>query len=207
LNLSQSNLIIRQLGIMPYQKVWQDMQSLTANRTELTADEIWFVQHPAIFTLGKNSKPEHLLNPRDIPTLQIDRGGQVTYHGPGQLIAYLMIDLKRLKIGVRELVTRIENSLVIFLATYNVKAFTKKDAPGVYTEQGKIAALGLRIRKSCSYHGLSLNVKMQLEPFSRINPCGYKDLSIVQLADFYPQIILSECIENLQQALIEEIYK
>ena len=192
---------------MPYQKVWQDMQSLTANRTELTADEIWFVQHPAIFTLGKNSKPEHLLNPRDIPTLQIDRGGQVTYHGPGQLIAYLMIDLKRLKIGVRELVTRIENSLVIFLATYNVKAFTKKDAPGVYTEQGKIAALGLRIRKSCSYHGLSLNVKMQLEPFSRINPCGYKDLSIVQLADFYPQIILSECIENLQQALIEEIYK
>jgi lipoyl(octanoyl) transferase len=192
---------------MPYQKVWQDMQFLTTNRTELTADEIWFVQHPAIFTLGRNSKPEHLLSPRDIPTLQIDRGGQVTYHGPGQLIAYLMIDLKRLKIGVRELVTRIENSLVNFLATYNVKAFAKKEAPGVYTEQGKIAALGLRIRKSCSYHGLSLNVKMQLEPFSRINPCGYKDLSIVQLADFYPQIILSECIESLQQALIDEIYK
>jgi lipoyl(octanoyl) transferase len=183
------------------------MQSFTDSRDQFTEDEIWFLQHPAIFTLGKNSKTEHLLNPGNIPVLAIDRGGQVTYHGPGQIIAYLMIDLKRLGIGVRELVTRIENALINLLTSYQINSFSKKEAPGVYTEHGKIAALGLRIRKSCSFHGLSLNIKMQLEPYTRINPCGYKDLSIVQLADYYPQITLPHSIFQLEHYLIQEIYK
>ncbi|MFK5984135.1 MAG: lipoyl(octanoyl) transferase LipB [Pseudomonadota bacterium] len=202
-----SNYHIHYLGIQPYHLIWDKMKSFTENRTSTTADEIWLLQHPAIFTLGRNCKAEHLLNPGDITTVSIDRGGQVTYHGPGQLIAYTMIDLKRLGIGVRELVSRIENVLIAFLSYYQINAFAKKQAPGVYTERGKIAALGLRISKSCSFHGLSLNVCMQLEPFTRINPCGYKDLNIVQLVDYQPQIILPEVIYQLKQSLINEIYQ
>lgn len=183
------------------------MRAFTDSRDQSTIDEIWFLQHPAIFTLGRNSKPEHLLKPGNIPVIAIDRGGQVTYHGPGQLIAYLMVDLKRLGMGVRELVTRIENALVKLLAHYHIPGFSKREAPGVYTEQGKIAALGLRIRKGCSFHGLSLNVKMDLEPYSGINPCGFKGLAIIQLADYHPQITIPHCSDQLRQKLIQEIYK
>jgi len=183
------------------------MQFFTDNRDHLTEDEIWLLQHPSIYTLGRNSKAEHLLDPGNIQVIAIDRGGQVTYHGPGQLIAYLMIDIKRLEIGVRELVTRIENALIHLLANYDIDSYAKKDAPGVYTQQGKIAALGLRIRKGCSFHGLSLNVKMHLQPFTGINPCGYKDLNIVQLADYYKNITLTECTAKLEQSLIQEIYQ
>lgn len=182
------------------------MQVFTANRTSATVDEIWILQHPAIFTLGRNCKPEHLLNPGDIQVLPIDRGGQVTYHGPGQLVAYVLVDLKRLNFGVRELVNRLEKALISLLAFYEINSFAKKQAPGVYTNQGKIAALGLRIRKSCSYHGLSLNVNMQLEPFSRINPCGYKNLSIVQLVDYKQQTTVADVTEQLKQNLIKTIY-
>jgi len=200
-------LIVRNLGIQPYQLIWEKMQFFTDNRDHLTEDEIWLLQHPSIYTLGRNSKAEHLLDPGNIQVIAIDRGGQVTYHGPGQLIAYLMIDIKRLEIGVRELVTRIENALIHLLANYDIDSYAKKDAPGVYTQQGKIAALGLRIRKGCSFHGLSLNVKMHLQPFTGINPCGYKDLNIVQLADYYKNITLTECTAKLEQSLIQEIYQ
>ncbi len=183
------------------------MQFYTENRTSSSADEIWLLQHPAIFTLGRNGKPEHLLNTADIPVIQIDRGGQVTYHGPGQLVAYILIDLKRLGIGVRELVSRIEQSVITLLATYHISAFSKTQAPGVYTQDGKIAALGLRIKKSCSYHGLSLNIQMNLEPYSRINPCGYEGLNVVQLADYNPQLSLENVIQQLKETLIKEIYQ
>ena len=200
-------MIVRHLGIQPYQLIWEEMQCFTDTRDLSTEDEIWFLQHPGVYTLGRNSKAEHLLDPGLIPVIAIDRGGQVTYHGPGQIVAYLMIDIKRLEIGVRELVTRIENALVKLLANYKIQSYSKKAAPGVYTQQGKIAALGLRIRKGCSFHGLSLNVKMNLQPFKGINPCGYKDLNIVQLADYYPDITLPECAVNLEQSLIKEIYQ
>jgi len=174
---------IRHLGIRDYLPVWHEMQHFTDRRTAETEDEIWFLQHPPVFTLGQAGKPEHLLDPGDIPVLQVDRGGQVTYHGPGQLIAYLLIDLRRNRLGVRALVTLMEQSVVQLLAGFGINAAARKQAPGVYVEGRKIAALGLRVRRGCSYHGLSLNVSMDLTPFERINPCGYPGLQITQLAD------------------------
>jgi lipoyl(octanoyl) transferase len=175
-------LIVRELGLQPYQRVWQDMQLFTDQRSDTTADELWLLQHQPVFTLGKNGRPEHVLNPADIPVIKSDRGGQVTYHGPGQIIVYTLLDLKRMNIGVRELVTRIENSVISLLEEYGISAAARKDAPGVYVEQRKIAALGLRVRKGCSFHGLALNVDMDLEPFARINPCGYEGLEVTQLS-------------------------
>jgi len=176
-------LIDRELGLQPYEQVWQDMQLFTDQRSETTADELWLLQHPPVYTLGKNGKPEHILNARDIPVIKSDRGGQVTYHGPGQLIVYTLLDLNRMHIGVRELVTRIENSVIKLLEDYDISANARKDAPGVYVDGRKIAALGLRVRKGCSFHGLALNVDMDLEPFKRINPCGYKGLEVTQLSE------------------------
>ena len=176
-------LIVRELGLQPYLPVWQEMQRFTDQRNEATADECWLLQHPPVFTLGKNGKPEHIHDPGSIPVIQSDRGGQITYHGPGQIVVYTLLDLKRMNIGVRELVTCIENSVIGLLQDYAVDAGARKDAPGVYVDGRKIAALGLRVRKGCSFHGLALNVDMDLAPFSHINPCGYQGLEVTQLAE------------------------
>ncbi|WP_439294993.1 lipoyl(octanoyl) transferase LipB [Lonepinella sp. BR2882] len=190
-------LIIRQLGRQDYQDVWHQMQAFTDQRDENTADEIWLVQHNPVFTQGQAGKPEHLLQASNIPVVQSDRGGQITYHGPGQQVMYVLIDIKRHKaegrdLSVRHLVTALEQSVVKTLAYYSVQAYPKADAPGVYVDcQGiekKICSLGLRIRKGCSFHGLALNIKMDLQPFHYINPCGYAGLEMCQLADFIDPI-------------------
>jgi len=178
-----NTLIIRQLGHTDYKEVWQAMQSFTDNRDEQTLDELWLVEHPAVFTQGQAGKDEHLLMPGDIPVVKVDRGGQITYHGPGQQVLYFMINLRRRKIGVRQLVTLIEECIVAALADYNIQANAKADAPGVYVDNKKIASLGLRVRKGCSFHGLALNVNMDLSPFLRINPCGYAGLEMIQTVD------------------------
>lgn len=178
-------LRIRVLGEnADYQTVWQQMQTFTQQRDEATADEIWLVQHSPVFTLGRNGKMEHVLAPGDIPVIPIDRGGQVTYHGPGQLVVYLLLDIRRKNnLGVRELVMHIEQSIIDLLAHYGIQAQGDREAPGVYVDGCKIAALGLRITKGRTYHGLSLNVDMDLEPFQRINPCGYAGLQVTQCRD------------------------
>ncbi len=186
--LPPPTLIIRTLGQQPYQPIWQSMQHFTDQRTADTPDEIWLLEHLPVFTLGRNGNREHILSQTDIPIISVDRGGQVTYHGPGQLIAYLLIDIKRLDMGVRKLVSRIEQSLIDTLAEYNITARSRKEAPGVYIDDAKIAALGLRIKKGCSFHGLSLNLDMDLSPFKLINPCGYKYLEVVQLCDYIEKV-------------------
>lgn len=174
-------------GLCDYRERWQAMSDFTNQRTPETPDQLWLVEHPPVFTQGQAGKPEHLLLPGDIPVVQSDRGGQVTYHGPGQLVAYPLLDLRRLKIGVRDLVTALEQTLVATLADYGIDSAPKPDAPGVYVEGRKIASLGLRVRKGCSFHGLALNVDMDLSPFSRINPCGYQGLAMTQIADLLPE--------------------
>ena len=176
-------LIIRDLGVVDYTETWQRMQQFTDNRDESTVDEIWLLEHPPVFTQGQAGKEEHLLFPGDIPVVKVDRGGQVTYHGPGQLVAYVLLDIKRRKIGVRELVTMIEQVIVSALAAHAVNAYARPDAPGVYVNEAKVASLGLRVRKGCTFHGLALNVAMDLSPFSRINPCGYAGMRMVQSSD------------------------
>lgn len=176
-------LIIRDLGVVDYTETWQRMQQFTDNRDGSTVDEIWLLEHPPVFTQGQAGKEEHLLFPGDIPVVKVDRGGQVTYHGPGQLVAYVLLDIKRRKIGVRELVTLIEQVIVGALATHEVNAYARPDAPGVYVDEAKVASLGLRVRKGCTFHGLALNVAMDLSPFSRINPCGYAGMRMVQSSD------------------------
>lgn len=176
-------VIVRHLGKdLDYQPVWQAMKDFTDRRTPDTPDEIWVLEHTPVFTQGQAGKPEHLLFTGDIPVVQTDRGGQVTYHGPGQLVAYIMADIKRLGIGPRDLVSKIEQSLVDLLAEYGINAYPKSDAPGVYVDESKIASLGLRIRKGFSFHGLALNIDMDLEPFHRINPCGYAGMNMTQMA-------------------------
>ncbi|XVK50236.1 lipoyl(octanoyl) transferase LipB [Jeongeupia wiesaeckerbachi] len=180
--------LVKQLGLADYESTWHAMQAFTDTRTATTPDEVWLLEHPPVFTLGQAGKPEHILQRGDIPIVKIDRGGQVTYHGPGQLVAYTLLDLRRLGFGVRELVRRLENSVVSLLADYDIAAYGKVDAPGVYVKdelgEAKIAALGLRIRNGCCFHGLSFNVNMDLAPFSMINPCGYEGLRVAQLNDF-----------------------
>ena len=174
---------VRELGLLDYLPTWQAMQRFTNGRGPETGDELWLLEHSPVFTQGQAGKAEHLLFPGDIPVVQVDRGGQVTYHGPGQLVGYLLLDVRRLGIGVRELVSRIERSLIGLLASYEVEAYAKPDAPGVYVGEMKIASLGLRIRNGCSFHGLALNVDMDLAPFQRINPCGYAGMVMTQLKD------------------------
>jgi len=173
---------VRSLGLRDYEPLWRAMQRFTDTRTPETADEIWFTEHPPVFTLGLNASPEHLLATGDIPVVQIDRGGQVTYHGPGMLMVYPLIDLKRLGLGVRDLVTALEQSVVDLAAGYGIDARAKPDAPGVYVADTKFASVGLRIRRGASYHGMALNVRVDLEPFLRINPCGYAGLEMTDLA-------------------------
>lgn len=193
------------LGVADYHLTWQRMQDFTDNRQSDTADELWFLQHPSVYTLGKNGKPEHILNAGDIPVVNSDRGGQVTYHGPGQIVVYTLLDLKRLKIGVRDLVTLIEQSIIELLSDYGIASNARRDAPGVYVNDAKIAALGLRVRKGCSFHGLALNVDMEMEPFSRINPCGYQGLAVTQLKEIIRDIEIDEVADNLQQRLLKNI--
>lgn len=174
---------LRQLGVVDYDATFAAMQSFTATRDETSADEIWLCQHPAVFTQGLSGKPEHLLADIGIPVAQVDRGGQITYHGPGQVVAYLMLDLRRRGLKVREFVTRIEQAIIDTLAGYGIAGERNPGAPGVYVAGAKIAALGLRIKRGCSYHGLSLNVDMDLTPYRAINPCGYAGLAVTQLRD------------------------
>ena len=189
---------MRQLGLQDYRPVWQSMTDFTNQRTPETPDELWLVEHPPVFTQGQAGKPEHLLLPGDIPVIQTDRGGQVTYHGPGQLVAYPLLDLRRLKLGVRDLVSAIEQTIVATLAVYGIEAYPKPDAPGVYVAGDKIASLGLRVRRGCSFHGLALNVDMDLEPFQRINPCGYEGLAMTQMRDLLPEPpVLAEVQDQL----------
>jgi len=169
---------IRNLGLTNYEPVWRAMQQFTDARDTDTPDEIWFTEHQPVFTLGVNASREHLLAPGNIPVVQIDRGGQVTYHGPGQLMVYPLIDLRRAKIGVRTLVTALEQSVVDLAAEFSIQAKSRADAPGVYVDGVKLASIGLRIRRGASFHGMALNVDVDLEPFSRINPCGHADLSV-----------------------------
>jgi len=198
-------LVIRDLGLQPYEPTWQRMQQFTNERDESSADEIWVLQHEPVFTQGQAGKEEHLLGTGDIPVVQVDRGGQVTYHGPGQLIIYLLLNLKRKKIGVRDLVTIMEESVVATLQDYQVEAYAKPDAPGVYVNNNKIASLGLRVRRGCSFHGLALNLDMDLEPFLRINPCGYAGMAMTQLASLVDSLDQAEVSERLLSHLINKI--
>lgn len=175
--------VVRALGRQPYVPVWRAMQGFTDMRDADTADELWVVEHDPVFTLGQAGKPEHVLAPGDIPVVQVDRGGQVTYHGPGQLVVYPLLDLPRLGIGVRDYVCRIEQAIIDTLGDWNIEAVRRDGAPGVYVGGAKIAALGIRVRRGRSFHGLAFNLAMDLEPFQRINPCGYADLQVVSLAD------------------------
>lgn len=176
------DLIVRDLGLVSYQQTFQQMRDFTDSRNEQTADELWVLQHHPVFTQGQAGKAEHILNPGSVPIVQSDRGGQVTYHGPGQLVCYLLFDIKRKHLSIRDLVDGIENSLIRMLAEFSIKASAKSKAPGVYVQGKKIAALGLRVKKGRSYHGLALNISMDLEPFTRINPCGYAGLQVTDLA-------------------------
>ena len=180
---SDGLLVIRYLGLRAYETIWQAMRDFTDARDPETPDELWLLQHPAIYTLGQAGRWEHLLDAGGIPALKVDRGGQVTYHGPGQLIAYLMLDLKRAGLGVKGLVHLLETVVMELLAAHGITAQLRPDAPGVYVAGAKIASLGLRVRRHCSYHGLALNVDLDLEPFSRINPCGYPGLAVTRLVD------------------------
>ncbi|ASM53426.1 MULTISPECIES: lipoyl(octanoyl) transferase LipB [Pseudoalteromonas] len=178
--MKENTLIVRQLGRQRYLPIWQKMQDFTDTRDDDSADEIWLVEHESVFTQGQAGKDEHLLAPGDIEVIKVDRGGQVTYHGPGQQMMYVLFNLRRLKIGVRELVTWLEECIIESLAEYDIQAYAKADAPGVYVNDSKIASLGLRVRRGCSFHGLALNVNMDLSPFLRINPCGYAGMNMVQ---------------------------
>ena len=192
-----SSIVVRDLGLREYQCVWDEMKAFTDSRTEQTTDELWFVEHPPVFTQGQAGRAEHILAPGDIPVIQVDRGGQVTYHGPGQIVAYPLIDIKRLGMSVRDLVSGIEQAIIGVLQSYDVDAGIMTGAPGVYIDGVKIASLGLRIRKGKSFHGLSFNVDMDLEPFQRINPCGFQGLQVTNLSSLTEAPSLAEVEDRL----------
>lgn len=199
------DIVIQDLGLQDYRPIWQAMRDFTQARDATTADELWLLQHPPVFTQGQAGKPEHLLNPGDIPVVPIDRGGQVTYHGPGQLVLYTLLDLRRRGLGVRDFVHLLEAVVIDCLAEYGVQAQARADAPGVYVGEAKIAALGLRVKQGCCYHGLSFNVRMDLEPFARINPCGFARLPVTQLADLYPAADLQDSGVRLVDSLLKRL--
>ncbi|MEO8991514.1 MAG: lipoyl(octanoyl) transferase LipB [Nitrosospira sp.] len=196
-----SNIKIRYAGMMDYLSTWQEMKDFTGSRTKNTPDEIWLLQHPPVYTQGVAGKPEHLLHNDGILVIRTDRGGQITYHGPGQIVAYLLLDLRRLKLGVRELVRKIESAVVDLLWDYRIGATGRTDAPGVYVDGAKIAALGLKIKNGCCYHGLSLNVDMNLIPFAAINPCGYSGLQVTQTRD----LGITDGMETLRRKLARKL--
>lgn len=196
-------MIVRRPGRVPYEPTWRAMQDFTAQRDAATPDELWLVEHPPVYTLGQAGKAEHLLHVTDIPLVKIDRGGQITYHGPGQVVGYLLLDLHRRGLKVREMVNLIEQALIDCIADYGLDARRKDGAPGVYIDDAKVAALGLRVKNGCSYHGLSLNVDMDLTPFTWINPCGYSGLQTIQLKDFGvtegPEDVATRLLGHLQR--------
>lgn len=196
---------ILDLGRVDYQPTWQAMQQYSLERGADAPDQIWLVEHPPVFTQGQAGKAEHLLSPGNIPVVQVDRGGQVTYHGPGQFVAYVLLDIRRLKSDVRKLVTALEQSVVTLLASYSIAARPRPDAPGVYVGDDKICSLGLRIKRGCSYHGLALNLDMDMEPFQRINPCGYQGLKMIQLADFGQKPPLQEVQQRWVAAFCQQL--
>ncbi|WP_371264979.1 lipoyl(octanoyl) transferase LipB [Alteromonas sp. V450] len=202
---STEGVIVRQLGRQPYAPIFEAMKRFTDERDQQTQDEIWLVEHEAVFTQGQAGKAEHILMPGDIPIVQVDRGGQVTYHGPGQQVIYLMLNIKRRKLGVRHLVTAMEEAVVGLLAKYDVKAYPKPDAPGVYVDEKKVCSLGLRIRNGCSFHGLALNVNMDLSPFQRINPCGYAGMEMIDTARLNGPTTLETAGKELTQLLLEAL--
>ena len=201
------NPVVKRLGRVAYAPTFQAMQDFTAQRTAETPDELWIVEHPPVYTLGQAGKPEHILRDVGIPIVNIDRGGQVTYHGPGQVVIYLLLDLPRRKLKVRELVSAIEQAVIELLGAYGVAAERRTGAPGVYVGEAKVAALGLRIRNGCSYHGVSLNVDMDLSPFAAINPCGYAGLEVVQTRDLNIPLTAHEAGEQLSQHLLQQLDK
>jgi lipoyl(octanoyl) transferase len=192
-------IIVQHLGLADYESTWHNMQAFTASRTPDTVDELWFLQHPPVYTLGRNSKPEHLHDTRDIPVIPVDRGGQVTYHGPGQLVVYTLLDLTRRRLGVQSLVRLLEQTVIDLLADYRVTGHRRDKAPGVYVNGRKIAALGLRVKHGRAFHGLSLNVDMDLEPFTRINPCGFNDLEVTCMTDLGMDISLDAAATRFQE--------
>ena len=201
----KKGVLVRFLGSQDYEHVWQTMQDFTNYRNADTIDEIWVLQHAPVFTQGQAGKAEHMLDQGNIPLVQSDRGGQVTYHGPGQLMVYLMLDLKRLSIGVRSLVSAMEKALIDCLHDYGISANADVKAPGVYVGGSKIASLGLRVRRGCSFHGLALNVDMDLSPFARINPCGYPSLDMVQMIDFSKLIKFDQVAHDMGQKLVDQL--
>ena len=203
--MNENTLIVRQLGRQRYMPIWQKMQDFTDTRDENTPDEIWLVEHESVFTQGQAGKDEHLLAPGDIEVIKVDRGGQVTYHGPGQQMMYVLFNLRRLKIGVRELVTWLEECIIESLAEYGIDAYAKADAPGVYVNDSKIASLGLRVRRGCSFHGLALNVNMDLSPFLRINPCGYAGMNMVQTKELNGPQNLEAAGQGLVKHMIKKL--
>lgn len=200
-----SKVIFRDLGLADYTTVWQRMQAFTDQRQDGQTDEIWFVQHPPVYTLGLNGHAEHLLHTGEIPVVKTDRGGQVTYHGPGQLIVYVLMDLQRRGWGVRKLVSGLEQTVIALLAGYGIDALARPDAPGVYVNGAKIAALGLRVRRGCSYHGLSINIDMDLGPFAGINPCGFAGLDSIQLRDLVPGSTVARVQDALPALLVAQL--
>lgn len=190
---------IQRLGLQAYQPIFDAMKQFTIERNQTTQDELWLLEHPSVYTQGQAGKAEHILEPKNIPIIQSDRGGQVTYHGPGQLVAYVLMDLKRRHMGIRTLVSQLEHVLITVLKDYNIHAVTRCGAPGVYVDEKKIASIGLRVKNGCTYHGIALNVAMELEPFSRINPCGFARLEVTQIEAFMPKIT----VETVQESFIE----
>ncbi|MCX7096572.1 MAG: lipoyl(octanoyl) transferase LipB [Methylococcales bacterium] len=198
-------VITRQLGVQDYAPVWHDMQQFTQNRSAETADELWVVEHHPVYTLGLNGKREHLLNVGNIPVINTDRGGQVTYHAPGQVVVYTLLDIKRLNINIRELVTLLEGAMISTLADYGIMAKARAEAPGVYVQDKKIGSIGLRIKKNCSYHGLSLNNAMDLTPFDGINPCGYQNLKVTQVSALGVNLSSQQLASSITQAIIKAL--
>lgn len=197
--------VIRRLGLVEYEPTWRAMQRFTDERNASTPDEIWFLEHPRVFTLGMNANIAHVLAPGDIPVVQIDRGGQVTYHGPGQLVVYALVDLRRGGFGVRDMVTVLEGSVIDMAGDFGIRAQCRRGAPGIYVGEKKLGSIGIRVRRGASYHGLALNVGLDLEPFSRINPCGYEGLQMTQTADVHGPRSVAEAIDALQPHLLRRL--
>lgn len=194
---------IKQLGVQSYTDVWLQMKEFTQNRNAQTQDELWLLEHFPVYTQGQAGKPEHVLNPQSIPIVQSDRGGQVTYHGPGQLVAYVLMDISRRNLGIRTLVSQLEQVLISVLAQYDINAVLRCGAPGVYVQEQKIASIGLRVKNGCTYHGIALNVDMDLKPFLGINPCGFAQMEMTQISHFYPKVVLEEVNQQVMQSFLQ----
>lgn len=196
---------VRYLGLQDYETTWHAMQQFTQDRTPNTPDELWITEHPSVYTLGLNGKSEHILNAGNIPVIKSDRGGQVTYHGPGQLIVYTLLDIKRLDLNIRELVSALENTMIQVLKSYGHTAIARADAPGVYVDEQKIGSIGLRIKRNCSYHGLSLNNTIDLDPFNNINPCGYAGLKATSLAELGVKLSTTELATSVVNEITQQL--